>query len=56
MVDLIGKMVIVETRETTYTGKLVEIGEEEVHLESEMGWIVIPVDRVASIREKEEAG
>jgi len=55
VVDLIGKMVIVETHETTYTGKLVEIGEEEVHLESEMGWIVIPVDRIASIREKETA-
>ena len=54
MVDLIGKMVIVETHETTYTGKLVEIGEEEVHLESEMGWIVIPVDRIASIRERGE--
>jgi len=54
VVDLIGKMVIVETHETTYTGKLVEIGEEEVHLESEMGWVVIPVDRIASISEKEE--
>ena len=29
MVDLIGKMVIVETHETTYAGKLVEIGEDE---------------------------
>jgi hypothetical protein len=53
MIDLVGKMVIVETPETTYTGKLVEIGEEEVHLESEMGWVVIPVDRIASIKEKE---
>jgi ribosome maturation factor RimP len=56
VVDLIGKMVIVETNETTYSGKLVEIGEEEVYLESEMGWVVIPVDKIASIREKEEAG
>jgi hypothetical protein len=54
VVDLIGKTVVVETHETTYTGKLVEIGEEEVHLESEIGWIVIPVDRIASIREQEE--
>jgi hypothetical protein len=53
VVDLVGKMVIVETHETTYAGKLVEIGEEEVHLESEMGWVVIPVDRITSIREKE---
>jgi ribosome maturation factor RimP len=53
MIDLTGKMVTVETAETTYTGKLVEIGEEEVYLESETGWIVIPVDKIASIREKE---
>jgi hypothetical protein len=43
----------VETQETTYTGKLVEVGEEEVYLESEMGWIVIPVERIFSINEKE---
>ncbi len=53
MIDLIGKYVIVETAETLYEGKLVEIGEDEVHLESDMGWIVIPVDRVNSIREKD---
>jgi hypothetical protein len=53
MNDLIGKLVFVETQETTYSGKLVEIGEEEVYLESEQGWIVIPVERVASIREKD---
>ncbi len=53
MIDLTGKIVIVETQETTYTGRLVEIGEEDVHLETDMGWIVIPVERVTSIREKE---
>jgi hypothetical protein len=53
LIDLIGKYVIVETAETLYEGKLVEIGEDEVHLESDMGWIVIPVDRVNSIREKD---
>jgi hypothetical protein len=52
MNDLIGKTVIVETQETFYVGRLVEIGEEEVHLESESGWIIVPVDRIASIREK----
>jgi hypothetical protein len=52
--NLTGKFVIVETQETTYTGKLIEIDEEEVHLESDMGWIVIPVERIASIREKED--
>lgn len=55
MIELIGKIVIVEAEDgITYTGKLIEIGEEEVHLESELGWIVIPVDRIASIREKED--
>lgn len=53
MIDLVGKIVEVETGEMTYTGRLIEVGEEEVHLESESGWIVIPVDRIASIREKE---
>jgi hypothetical protein len=52
--DLVGKMVTVEAVDgITYSGKLVEIGEEEVHLESEMGWIVIPVERVSNIREKD---
>jgi ribosome maturation factor RimP len=51
--DLIGKFVVVETAETMYTGKLIEVGEEEVYLESETGWVVIPVDRVASIRERD---
>jgi len=46
--------VIVETAETMYTGILIEVGEEEVHLESEMGWVVIPMQRVTSIREQED--
>ena len=53
MHTLIGKLVVVEANEITYTGKLIEIGEEEVHLESESGWIVIPVDSVSSIQAKE---
>ncbi len=53
MIELIGKIVVVETADTIYTGKLIEIGEEEVHLESEVGWLVIQVDRISSIREKE---
>jgi len=53
VIDLIGKLVIVETAETMYTGKLIEVGEDEVHLESELGWVVIPMQRVTSIREKD---
>ena len=54
MIELLGKKVIVIANDITYTGKLVEIGEEEVYLESESGWVVIPVERVAVIKEKEE--
>jgi hypothetical protein len=52
VIDLVGKIVEVETQEITYTGKLIEIGENEVHIESESGWVVIPVDRIAVIKEK----
>jgi hypothetical protein len=54
MMELIGKTVEVGTVETVYTGKLIEVNDEEVYLESESGWIVVPVDRVAYIREKDE--
>ena len=53
MIDLIGKIVEVGTVETLYIGKLIEINENEVHLETESGWLVVPVDRVAFVREKE---
>lgn len=50
--NLIGKIVIVEAEDgITYTGKLIEVGEEEVYLEGEMGWLTIPVERIADIRE-----
>lgn len=54
MIDLVGKIVDVETPGMTYTGKLIEVGEDEVHLETESGWIVIPVDRIMIIREKDD--
>jgi len=53
MLDLIGKIVIVEAIGTTYKGKLIEIGETEVHLEAESGWLVIPVENIFSIKEAE---
>ncbi len=53
MQDLVGKMVEVGTVETYYYGKLVEINENEVYLETESGWLVIPIERVAFIREKD---
>ena len=53
MTDLIGKIVEVGTGETLYSGKLIEINETEVNLETESGWLVIPVDRIAFLREKD---
>ena len=54
MTELIGKIVEVGTGETTYIGKLVELNENEVYLESNSaGWITIAVDRIAYLREYE---
>lgn len=51
MISLIGKIVIVEAGGMTYRGKLIEIGEEEVYLLGERGYIVIPTKNISSIRE-----
>jgi len=53
MQELIGKKVEVDTFEIAYHGVLVEIGEREIHLQSETGWVVIPLDRVVDIRSAE---
>jgi hypothetical protein len=52
--ELIGKVVEVHTADMMYTGRLIEVGEDEVYLESESGWIVVPVGTVALIKEKED--
>lgn len=49
--NLVGKVVEVTANDITYTGRLVEMGEAEVYLESDLGWIVIPTNQIASIRE-----
>ena len=54
MHDLIGKTVVVETFEITYTGKLIEVGDQEVHLQTDTGWVVIPIDRVTNIQGEED--
>ncbi len=54
MIDLIGSIVEVVTGEATYEGKLIEVGEYDVYLESESGWVVVPVERIASVRKKSE--
>ncbi len=51
MEDLRGKIVEVGTGYVTYTGRLMEVNETDVYLETDSGWVTIPVDRVAFIRE-----
>ena len=53
MQHLTGKEVIVHTIETTYKGRLVELSEKELYLQAEDGWIVIPVEKIADIKEAE---
>ncbi len=44
--EMIGRQVVVYAKGITYSGKLVEINEQEVYLESETGWITIPVTQI----------
>jgi len=53
MQHLTGKEVVVLTSETTYKGTLVELGEKELYLQTENGWVLIPVDKIADIKEAE---
>jgi hypothetical protein len=53
MQHLTGREVVVHTSETIYRGKLIELGEKELYLQSEDGWIVIPVEKIADIKEAE---
>lgn len=50
MQELTGKKVEVKADGIIYRGILKEIGEEELHLESESGWIVIPMEKVVDIK------
>ncbi len=53
MIDLVGQVVEVQTADMMYIGKLIEIGEVDVHLESESGWVIVPVERILSIKKKD---
>lgn len=55
MHDLIGKRVEVITSETIYAGTLVEVGDTEIYLQSDMGWIPIPISKVSDVREAESS-
>lgn len=50
MHELTGKEVEVITADMTYRGILVEIGEQDIHLQTENGWIVVPLEKVMDIR------
>ncbi len=50
MQELIGSEVEVITYETVYRGILIEIGESDIHLQSDTGWIVVPVDKVVDVK------
>ena len=50
MQELIGKQVEVLTADIVYKGILVEIGEAEIYLQAENGWIMVSVDRVVDVR------
>lgn len=50
MQDLVRKEVEVNAADIIYRGILVQIGETKVHLQTETGWIVIPVDRIVDIK------
>jgi len=54
MHDLIGRKVEVTTGEIIYRGVLIEIADEELHLQSEYGWISVPIEKVADVRAVEE--
>jgi len=49
---LIGKKVEVGVVGLVYRGRLREVDETEIHLESESGWLVIPASQVVFIREE----
>lgn len=53
MHELIGKQVEVITADIMYRGILVEIGESEIYLQAEEGWVIVPVDRVVDVRAAE---
>ena len=54
--DLTGEIVDLMANDVIYTGRLVEMGETEVYLETESGCLTIPVEQIAFIRKKEQKG
>ncbi len=53
MYQFIDKEVEVVTSETLYRGILIEIGETEIQLQSELGWIAVPMEKILDVRLKD---
>jgi len=51
--QLVGREVVVIADGITYRGRLVEMGEEDLHLESSSGWITLPVERISRVEPTE---
>jgi len=46
-----GRQVEVVADGILYKGRLIEMGEEDIYLESSSGWTTIRVDRVSEVRQ-----
>ncbi len=53
MIELIGKRVVVDAFGIQYKGVLVEVTDSEVNLQTETGWVTVPMDAVSDIRAEE---
>jgi len=53
MHQYLNKQVEVVTAETLYRGILIEIGETAIQIQSEMGWIEVPMERILEVRLEE---
>lgn len=51
---LVGKDVEVSANGIIYRGRLIEIGEEEVYLKGETGWITLVTSSIDEIREQKQ--
>ncbi|GBE06653.1 hypothetical protein BMS3Abin10_02310 [bacterium BMS3Abin10] len=50
MQELTGKKVEVTTGDVVYIGVLIEIGEASIELETQSGWVSVPIDKVADVK------
>lgn len=50
MHELINKSVEVVTGDTVYRGILIEIGADQICIQSETGWIEIPLEKILDVR------